>query len=223
MAGECSGYRFRLNGAEVEAHPAGVLWWEERRLLAVSDLHLEKGSSFARSGVFLPPYDSAATVARLAALMGALSPARVIAMGDSFHDTGAEARLDPATAARLSGLTRCCDWVWLEGNHDPEPAAIVTGTFAAEWREGPLVFRHEPGRGSSGEVAGHLHPKIRLRTRGRSVAARCFVTDGNQLVMPAFGALTGGLDARSRDIRGVFREKPVALAMGPAKVHAVAV
>lgn len=223
MPGDCAGYRFRLNGAEVEAHPAGGLWWAERRLLAVSDLHLEKGSSFARSGVFLPPYDSAATVARLAGLVEALAPARVVALGDSFHDAGAEARLNGETAARLMELTQRCDWVWLEGNHDPEPVALFHGTFAAEWREGPLVFRHEPGRGGSGEVAGHLHPKILVRTRGRAVGARCFVTDGNQLVMPAFGALTGGLDARSRDVRRLFRQTPVALAMGPARVHAVAV
>ncbi len=216
-------YRFRLNGAEVEAHPAGVLWWAERRLLAVADLHLEKGSSFARSGVFLPPYDSIATLTRLAALVDALSPARVIAMGDSFHDHQAEERLEPAAFKGLHELTRGCDWVWLEGNHDPSPAARFSGLVRDEWREGALVFRHEPTRGQRGEVAGHLHPKIRVSTRGRSIGGRCFVTDGNQLVMPAFGALAGGLDARDPDIRRVFRNTPLALLMGPSRVHPVSV
>lgn len=216
-------YRFRLNGAEVVALREGALWWAERGLLAVSDLHLEKGSSYARAGVFLPPYDSQATVARLQALVEAKAPARVIAMGDSFHDGEAEERLDPGTISSLQALTRCCEWVWLEGNHDPAPGARFAGTVTAEWREGPLTFRHVPTRGCSGEVAGHLHPKIRVSTRGRSVGGRCFVTDGNQLVMPAFGALTGGLSAGDRDVRGLFREKPLALLMGPSKVHAIAV
>ena len=214
-------YPFRLNGVEVEALPQGALWWRERRVLAVSDLHLEKGSSYARAGVFLPPYDSRATVDCLAALVAAMMPVRVIAMGDSFHDEEAEGRLDHGTALSLQALTRCCEWVWLAGNHDPEPGERFGGEVAAEWREGPLTFRHEPTVGSAGEVAGHLHPKIRVETRGRAVSGRCFVTDGNQLVMPAFGALTGGLSARDRDVRRLFRQTPFALLLGPSKVHAV--
>lgn len=216
-------YAFRLNGAELEAHPAGVLWWPERCVLAVADMHLEKGSSYARSGVFLPPYDSHATVDRLTAVVAELAPARVIAMGDSFHDNEAESRLDRTAAERLAALTRKCEWVWLTGNHDPAPAECFTGNILDEWRESPLVFCHEPTHGRFGEVAGHLHPKIRVNTRGRSVGGRCFVTDGNQLVMPAFGALTGGLSAKDRDVRGLFREQPMALMIGPAKVHPVAV
>lgn len=216
-------YRFRLNGVEVDAHPAGVLWWEDRRVLAVSDLHLEKGSSYARSGVFLPPYDSMATLARLASLVKALAPARVIAMGDSFHDLDADRRLGCEAIDVLKGLTASCDWVWLEGNHDPAPVGDFGGHACGEWQEGPLVFRHEPTARYSGEIAGHLHPKIRVSTRGRSVGGRCFVTDGSQLVMPAFGALTGGLSARTKNVKDLFRSKPLALLMGPAKVHPVAV
>ena len=216
-------YAFRLNGAALEAHPAGVLWWPERRVLAVADMHLEKGSSYASGGVFLPPYDSLATVDRLAAVADALCPVRIIAMGDSFHDDEAESRLDQVAAERLAALVGRCEWVWLTGNHDPAPAQCFTENILHEWREGPLVFRHEPTRGRLGEVAGHLHPKIRVSTRGRSVGGRCFVTDGNQLVMPAFGALAGGLSAKDRDVRGLFREKPLALLIGPSKVHTVAV
>ena len=171
----------------------------------------------------MPPYDSQATVVRLKTLIETLAPARVIAMGDSFHDDGAERRLDPETVGAIHQLTQCCEWIWLAGNHDPAPAGRFEGAVVTEWREGALTFRHEPTQGSAGEVAGHLHPKIRVATRGRSIGGRCFVTDGNQLVMPAFGALTGGLSARDRDVRGLFREKPLALLMGPAKVHAVAV
>jgi len=214
-------YCFRLNGADLEAHPAGILWWPSRRLLAVADLHLEKASAYALHGVFLPPYDSAATIIRLATVCAALNPARVVAMGDSFHDDEAEGRLDPGVADVLTGVVQQCEWIWLAGNHDPLPPAALEGLVREEWREGPLVFRHEPNAREPGEVAGHLHPKIRISRRGQSVGARCFVTDGSQLVMPAFGALTGGLSARDPDVRRLFRSRAFALMLGPEKVHPV--
>jgi DNA ligase-associated metallophosphoesterase len=216
-------FPFRVNGADLEAHPAGVLWWPARRVLAVADMHLEKGSSYAHAGVFLPPYDSIATVKRLQDVVEALSPVRIIAMGDSFHDTDAEARLDPAAAALLLAQAKGREWIWLRGNHDPTPSAGLGGEVVSQWVEGPLVFRHEPTAQSPGEVAGHLHPKLRVNARGRSIAARCFVTDGRQLILPAFGELTGGLSARDRDVRRVFGKPLLALLVGPTKVHPVSI
>ncbi len=129
-------YAFRLNGAALEAHPAGVLWRPERRVLAVANMHPEKDSSYARAGVFLPPYDSHSTVDRLAAVVMALNPVRVVAMGDSFHDDEAGSRLDQAAAGRLAALTRQCEWIWLTGNHDPAPAECFTRNILDEWQEG---------------------------------------------------------------------------------------
>jgi uncharacterized protein len=214
-------YSFRLNGVEVEAHPAGVLWWPDRRLMAVADMHLEKGSAYAPGGIFLPPYDSMATLARLGQAVASLEPARVVALGDSFHDPTAEARLHPKALDALSGLVNCCEWIWLRGNHDPAPDPGLGGEVHQEWYEEPLVFRHEPSVRTAGEVAGHLHPKLRISSRGRSVSARCFVTDGAQVVMPAFGELTGGLSARSADVRRVFGRPQLALLVGPRRVHPV--
>jgi hypothetical protein len=173
--------------------PEGALWWAARRVLIVSDLHLEKGSSFAARGQMLPPYDTSATLAIVEKLVAELSPDVVISLGDSFHDGKAEFRMDDADAVRVRALTSKTDWVWVEGNHDPDPPAHLGGRAAKVLRIGDLVFRHEP-TGESGEIAGHLHPCAKVVSKVRSLRRRCFVTDGERLIMPATGAFTGGLN-----------------------------
>src|SRR5690606_26693834 len=140
-------------GVALHADPAGALYWPEHGLLAVADLHLEKGSSYAVRGVLLPPYDSAATLARLGRLVAHYAPRMVMALGDSFHDGGGPARLGAEDRATLRGLQRGRDWLWLTGNHDPEPADGVGGEFHASVTVGALTFRHEP-TGAHGEIAG---------------------------------------------------------------------
>jgi DNA ligase-associated metallophosphoesterase len=183
----------------------GALYWPEHGLLVVADLHLEKGSSFARRGQLLPPYDTADTLARLARLIAHYAPRAVIALGDNFHDGGGPARLSPADRASLTALQRGREWIWIAGNHDPDPADGVGGTFTATHAVGALTFRHKPSRDApDGEIAGHLHPVARVAQRGRAVSRRCFATDGKALVMPAFGAYTGGLNIRDRAFAAVF-------------------
>jgi DNA ligase-associated metallophosphoesterase len=195
----------RLGEVTFAADCAGALYWPEQSLLVVADLHLEKGSSFARRGTLLPPYDTAETLARLAQLIVRYAPRTVIALGDNFHDGGGPARLSDADRALLTGLQRRRDWVWIAGNHDPDPADGIGGTFAATLSLGALTFRHHPSANApEGEVAGHLHPVARIAQRGRAVSRRCFATDGNSLVMPAFGAFTGGLNVRDRAFAAVF-------------------
>lgn len=199
---------FRLNGAELLADPRGVLVWPARRTLVVADLHLEKGSGFARRGVLLPPYDSAATLARLAEAVAVHAPERVIALGDSFHDSAAGARLAEPDRQRLRTLTGTLDWIWIAGNHDPEPPADWGGRVLGELVDGPLLFRHEAADAPvQGEVSGHYHPKARVRLRARSLSGRCFATDGRRLVLPAFGAYAGGLDVLHPDIRRLFARR----------------
>lgn len=173
--------------------PEGALWWGRERTLIVSDLHLEKGSSYAAAGQMLPPYDTSATLAVVEALVQAYQPQRVISLGDSFHDRGAEWRLVAGDAARIRALTQATDWVWVEGNHDPDPPQELGGRAARVLRLNDLVFRHEP-TGESGEIAGHLHPCAKVLSRVRSLRRSCFVTDGERLIMPALGAFTGGLN-----------------------------
>jgi DNA ligase-associated metallophosphoesterase len=181
----------------------GALYWPREGVLAVADLHLEKGSSYARRGVLLPPYDTAATLGRLALVMTRYAPRVVIALGDSFHDDDGAGRVAAADRAALAALQRGRDWIWIAGNHDRRPADGVGGGCASAIAVGGLMFRHEP-TGAEGEIAGHLHPVARVSRRGHTVSRRCFAADRTRLIMPAFGAFAGGLNVRHRAFADVF-------------------
>ena len=210
-------------GVEFIADPAGVLYWPEQGLLVVADLHLEKGSSFAARGVLLPPYDTAATLARLAALVARYAPRAVVALGDSFHDGRGPARLADTDRATIKSMQRGRDWIWITGNHDPQPAENIGGRFLPEFVVDGLTFRHEPLENAGGEIAGHLHPVARVARRGRAVSRRCFAGDGTRLVMPAFGAYAGGLNVRDRAFARVFQTLAfTAHMLGQQRVYAVA-
>jgi DNA ligase-associated metallophosphoesterase len=191
-------------GVVLEAFAEGVLWWADRRMLVVADLHLEKGSSYARRGQLLPPYDTTETLARLGRLTARLDPLVVIALGDSFHDDGGAARLGTRDRDDLRALQRGRDFVWIAGNHDPGRPHGLDGLYADELAVGPIVFRHEPRPGEIGEIAGHLHPSARVAGRGKSVRRKCFAGDGHRLVLPAFGAYAGGLNVLDRAFAGLF-------------------
>jgi DNA ligase-associated metallophosphoesterase len=210
-----------VGSVEFLADLSGALFWEQERLLVVSDLHLEKGSSFAIRGVLLPPYDTAATLGRLAAVIAHYDPRTVIALGDSFHDRDAHERLSEPDREALSALQVHRDWVWIAGNHDPALPSDLGGAVASEVAMGDIVFRHEP-TGSAGEIAGHLHPKARVSTRGRSMERRCFASDGERAVMPAFGAYAGGLSIRDRAFAKIFAADFIAHVLGDSRMHAIA-
>jgi uncharacterized protein len=194
-----------IAGVTLVADRAGALYWPEEQLLAGADLHLEKGSSFAARGILLPPFDTASTLERLASLLSQYAVRMVVALGDNFHDGGGPARLAAADRATLRELQHGRDWIWIAGNHDPDPGAGIGGVFARSLALGALVFRHEPmPQPSEGEIAGHLHPSARVRQRGRVLTRRCFASDETRVVMPAFGAYTGGLNIRHAAFMRVF-------------------
>jgi hypothetical protein len=202
--------------------PAGALYWPEEGALVVADLHLEKGSGFAARGVLLPPYDTAATLGRLARLIAHYVPRLVIALGDSFHDGGGPARVADADRTTLATLQRGRDWLWIAGNHDPEPTDGVGGSFAAALGFGGLLFRHEPALAEpDGEIAGHLHPVARIAVRGRRISRRCFASDGRRIVMPAFGAYAGGLNVQDRAFAGLFAPAFTAHLLGERRLYAL--
>jgi uncharacterized protein len=195
----------RVNGVTLVADITGALWWPQASLLAVADLHLEKGSGFARRGTLLPPYDTAATLRRLDELIARFRPERIVCLGDSFHDRSAAGRLSGDDAALLARLTAACDWIWIRGNHDPVPPDGLGGRTEVEWTHAALLFRHQAAAGTAaGEVSGHFHPKATIARRGARAGGRCFVTDGRRLIMPAFGAYAGGLDALDPAIACLF-------------------
>ena len=208
-------------GASLLADFSGALFWEEQSLLVVSDLHLEKGSSFAARGVLLPPYDTVATLGRLAAVIARHDPRMVIALGDSFHDRDAHQRLSRTDRDALTALQARRDWIWISGNHDPVLPSDLGGVVASEVAIGPIAFRHEP-TGAPGEIAGHLHPKARVPTRGRTMERRCFACDGERAVMPAFGAYTGGLSIRDPAFAKIFASLGfTAHVLGDNRVHTI--
>ena len=211
-----------ISGIAFLADLSGALYWDDERLLVVSDLHLEKGSSFATRGILLPPFDTAATLGVLAQAIVYYDPRTVIALGDSFHDRDAHERLSRPDREAIAALQAGRDWIWIEGNHDPLPPASLNGSVASEIALGPITFRHEP-TGAAGEIAGHLHPKARVATRGRGIDRRCFVSDGVRAVMPSFGAYTGGLSIRDRAFAKIFDTLDfTAHVIGDASMHVIA-
>ena len=211
-----------VNGERLLLDACGAAFAGAHSTLIFADLHFEKGSSYARSRQFLPPYDTAATLLRMAQAIARHRPARVIALGDSFHDRGAGERLDSAQRDQLQALGRSAHFTWITGNHDPQPPVWLEGEVVESLRLGGLVFRHEPlAAFEPGEVAGHLHPCARVAKWGRGVRRRCFVSDGLRLILPSFGAYTGGLDVGDAAISSLFTGSFHAYMLGSSRVYAI--
>jgi uncharacterized protein len=203
---------FSFAGETFQATSGGALFWPTHNALLVADLHLEKASWFALAGQFLPPYDSHATLTALAAEIERTGASRLYCLGDSFHDQFGCDRLPTSARELLTQLTSRLDWTWIVGNHDPGFADHCGGRIAGEAEVAGIIFRHEAVRDEPRpEISGHFHPKLRVHLRGRLVSRRCFVTSARKVIMPAFGALTGGLDAHHPEILGNVGEKAAAL------------
>jgi len=217
-------HAIQVAGTTLLADPDGALYWPEEKLLIVADLHLEKGSAFAQRGVLLPPYDTASTLGRLGRLIEHYAPRILVALGDSFHDDDGPLRMSDIDRIKLKGLQRGRDWVWIAGNHDSDLPPDIGGRFADTLAIGALTFRHQPsGHAQDGEIAGHLHPVARVAQRGRAVSRRCFAADGRRLVMPAFGAYTGGLNVRAQAIFKLFGTLAfTAHMLGAQRLYAIA-
>lgn len=218
----CGSVRLRVNGEAAILRPSGALWLEPHQTLVVADLHLEKGSAYAARGQMLPPYDTAETLRRLQGEVSALKPQRLILLGDSLHDGQAEARLASTDVDRIGQLAEGLDLLWVVGNHDADGPRHLPGQTLDEITIGKLILRHEPlPAPQPGEVAGHLHPCAKVVGKGRSVRRRCFATDGQRLILPAFGAYAGGLNLRDGAFSPLFAKPPIAAALGKDLVHLI--
>lgn len=215
-----AGAQVTVNGEGLTALASGALYWPECETLIVSDLHFEKGSHFATRGVLLPPYDTRATLKRLQTLVKTHKPKIVISLGDAFHDGTAEARMNGEDGEALKALVASTRWIWILGNHDPDPPARFSGAVERNLRLGRLLFRHEPApRPEAGEIAGHFHPVAKVRAETRLIRRRCFATDSERLIMPAFGAYAGGLNILDEAYDGIFRRSLNVLMLGAASVY----
>ncbi|WP_246739432.1 ligase-associated DNA damage response endonuclease PdeM [Martelella sp. HB161492] len=190
-------------GHALVCDPSGAAFFPELSLLVVSDLHLERGAAHARRGSLLPPYDTRLSLSRLASVIDRYQPQRVVSLGDSFHDRRGSAEMQDHSRQLLSGLVEGRDWVWINGNHDPDGVADLPGRALDQWDFAGLCFRHEPGPGLA-EICGHLHPSATLRRRDKNVRRPCFAMDDKRLMLPAFATLAGGLDLKHRAFAGLF-------------------
>jgi len=206
-----------LAGTRLTLDASGAIYLAGERTLIVSDLHLETGSSHARHGRMLPPYDSAMTLARLAEVAGFYLPRRIVSLGDSFHDPFGPERLAPGDRDALAALCAAAEMVWVTGNHDGACAATFGGTVCESLAIGGITLRHMPSAGElkGAEIAGHLHPAARIVVRGRALRRRAFIGCARRLVMPAFGCLTGGLDVADPAFASLWREG------APPRVHMI--
>lgn len=194
-----------VNGVELVTDASGIAYWPAEDTLLVADLHLEKGSSFARRGMLIPPYDTKATLRRFSQCLDKWQPKRVIALGDSFHDEHASERLNRENFETLQSLMQEREWVWITGNHDPTPPVGLGGDVMDCLMQGGLVLLHEPKvECEAGEISGHLHPKALLVRRGRRIHRSCFAADHKRMIMPSFGSYTGGLNVFDEAFRNLF-------------------
>lgn len=215
-----------IAGASLIADGCGALYWPEHAMLLVADLHLEKASHFARRGSFLPPYDTRETLARLGDAIERYRPARVVALGDSFHRARGALDIGSEDLATLAALQAGREWIWITGNHDPEIATRVGGVVMGSMAIGGIMLRHEPSRDRTrAEIAGHLHPAAKLLRNGYALRRRCFVSNRARAVMPAFGAFTGGLNVLDVAFAPLFPgdEESTVLMLGDEGIYPVAV
>lgn len=203
---------FSFAGEDVQPLACGALWWPAQATLFVADLHFEKASHFARKGWLLPPHATAETITSLIAAIETTGTQRLVCLGDSFHDQGGPARLSDESRRALMTMTRSLDWWWITGNHDEAAAAVLGGRVLVEGRLGPLVLRHEADPADpTPELSGHYHPKLVIRHRGRHIARRCFAQAPTKLILPAYGAFTGGLDIADPALRAALAGPATAL------------
>ncbi len=217
------GVETAVHGVAAVCDPLGALYLPDAGILVVSDLHLEKGAAFARRGMMLPPYDTLATLTVLAAVISRYDPTLVISLGDNFHDRVGSEHLPDAFRTLIVEMARGREWIWINGNHDPDGTINLPGTCSDELYYAGLTFRHEPRDGlQQGEIAGHLHPAATVRRREKSVRRPCFATDGARLLMPAFGVMSGGLDLGHKAMTGLFdKASLIAHLLGRDRIYSV--
>jgi uncharacterized protein len=208
-----NGYSFSFAGLALLALPTGALHWPDRRLLIVSDLHLGKSERLARrGGVLLPPYETRETLTRLSDDLDRTGARSLIALGDSFDDLLSATALDEADQMTLARLMAGRDWTWVEGNHDAGSHA-QGGTHRAEVPLGPVTCRHI-ATSQTPEISGHYHPKARLGGTSRP----CFLIDPARIIMPAYGAYTGGLYSDDAALAALMQPGAIAVLTGPRAI-----
>jgi DNA ligase-associated metallophosphoesterase len=220
---------FSVAGVEFASVQDRALYWPREQALLVADLHLEKASFYAKHGQLLPPYDSRETLERVALAIRETGARRVFTLGDNFHDSAGPTRLEPHAAGMLDALVRATDWVWITGNHDSKMDAAAGGTVAEELAIAGLLLRHQARAGETQpEISGHYHPRLQVVVRDRPIRRPCAVVSSgkgqwSRMILPAFGALTGGMNAADPAIVKALQPAAAIDAVLPSKGRLVQV
>lgn len=218
-----SALQIDFGGEKILFDPAGILIIERVNALVVSDLHLEKGSSFARNRQFLPPYDTVATLKQLKVLVEKYRPDIVVSLGDSFHDDYASKRLDSYALETINYIAKSRQLIWVTGNHDPSAPEHLPGECVNDITYAGIVLRHIPEPNLKGfEISGHLHPCAKIHVRSKTVRRACFVCDRKRLIMPSFGVMTGGLHLGHKAFEGLLKRETLhAYALGRDQIYPI--
>jgi uncharacterized protein len=215
-------HRIELGSLAFTPHRSGAVYCADERLLLVADLHLEQGTSLARRGLHVPPYDTIATLSMLEQVLVETEATRLVLLGDSFHDAVAHSEVVEPDAERLRLITSRIDTVWISGNHDPKAHDVLGGTCVDELALGGVTLRHIPKRLAKGEmeIAGHLHPGASIVQRGSHVRTKCFVADTRRMILPAFGSYTGAVNVLTAAFTGLFETDTAhAWMIGRSAIH----
>ena len=181
-------------GRKMILHPSGSIFWPDQATLIVGDLHFEKASWYHSSGQFLPPFDSSETLKKLETVMSEFLPKRLILLGDVFHDNYAWHRMVQTDKERLTKLLKRTETIYVNGNHDPK-ATLPSQFSGLIYTVAGVTFRHVMDANEKGpEISAHFHPVAIVKYRGARIRRACFVCKKNRILLPAFGALTGGLN-----------------------------
>ena len=191
-------------------HADGGLYLPDFQSLIISDLHIGKGAAHRRNGQ-IPGYDTDNTLARLDAAISHAKPKQTILLGDSFHSQEQANSLPTYHREHIAQIATQTQLIWIEGNHDPHLPHSVPGEHCSYLSLGTLLLSHQPVYQSdhpktliAGQIVGHFHPKAKLQLSARNFSAKCFIHDASLMILPAFGAYTGGLNILHTDIQALF-------------------
>lgn len=197
-----------LAGNKLLLDASGALIWPAESMLVVSDLHFEKGSFLGVFGNPIPHYDSRKTLQNLLRVIEQYSPQHVLCLGDSFHDHNAWQRLSEQEKQDMIELVNLQPrWTWILGNHDPDLPSELPGEKVTELSIKNLLFLHEPKlpiAPQTAQIFGHFHPKMTKSVSRQRMSGRCFMYDQMKMVMPSFGAYTGGLSIDDSAFEALF-------------------
>ena len=178
----------------------GILFWFDKQIAIISDLHLEKGSSFAHSGQFLPPYDSEETLKKLSKGIKNQNIKKVILLGDTFHDENAFNRMSKKAFFLFNSLIKKYEVIFILGNHENK-LKIDHINLLNQYVIDDIHFIHQALQKSIFQISGHFHPVATIKSSIKKITVKCLLHTNNHIILPSFGTYTGGLNINDQALK----------------------